>query len=45
MNLFDLKAGMNPHPVRIFVAEQSVDIPRVDCDMQAGRIDCRPFEQ
>ncbi|MDE2580562.1 MAG: glutathione S-transferase family protein [Rhodospirillales bacterium] len=36
MKLFDLKAGMNPRRVRIFLAEKGIDIPRVEVDMKAG---------
>lgn len=36
MRLYDLKAGMNPRRVRIFLAEKGVDIPRVEVDMAKG---------
>jgi glutathione S-transferase len=36
MKLFDMKAGMNPRRVRIFLAEKGVSIPRVEVDMLAG---------
>lgn len=36
MKLFDLRAGMNPRRVRIFLAEKGIDIPRVEVDMLAG---------
>ena len=35
MKLFDLKAGMTPRRVRIFLAEKGIDIPRVEIDRQA----------
>ena len=33
MKLYDLKAGMNPRRVRIFLAEKGIEIPRVEVDM------------
>lgn len=36
MKLFDLKAGMHPAHVRIFLAEKGIDIPHVEVDMQGG---------
>lgn len=36
MKLYDLKAGMNPRRVRIFLAEKGVTIPRVEVDMTKG---------
>ncbi|MCP1335537.1 glutathione S-transferase family protein [Futiania mangrovi] len=36
MKLYDLKAGLNPRRVRIFLAEKGIDIPIVPIDMAAG---------
>lgn len=36
MKLYNLKAGMNPRRVRIFLAEKGVEIPTVDIDMAKG---------
>lgn len=36
MKLYDLKAGMNPRRVRIFLAEKKISLPTVDVDMLAG---------
>ncbi|HOZ26994.1 MAG TPA: glutathione S-transferase family protein [Hyphomonadaceae bacterium] len=36
MKLYNLKAGMNPRRVRIFLAEKGVTIPTVDIDMMKG---------
>ena len=36
MKLYNLKAGMNPRRVRIFLAEKGVEIPTVDLDMAKG---------
>ncbi len=36
MKLYDLKAGMNPRRVRIFLAEKGVKIPSVELDMTRG---------
>ena len=36
MKLYDLKAGLNPRRVRIFLAEKGIDIPIVPIDMDAG---------
>lgn len=36
MKLYDLKAGMNPRRVRIFLAEKGVEVPMVDVDMMKG---------
>lgn len=36
MKLYDLKAGMNPRRVRIFLAEKGIDVPMVDVDMMKG---------
>ena len=36
MKLYNLKAGMNPRRVRIFLAEKGVQIPAVDVDMAKG---------
>jgi glutathione S-transferase len=33
MKLYDLKAGMNPRRVRIFLAEKGIDVPKVEVDM------------
>jgi glutathione S-transferase len=34
--LYDLKAGMNPRRVRIFLAEKGVTVPKVEVDMTTG---------
>jgi glutathione S-transferase len=34
--LYDLKAGMNPRRVRIFLAEKGVTVPKVEVDMMTG---------
>lgn len=36
MKLYDLKAGLNPRRVRIFLAEKGVTIPVVQVDMMKG---------
>jgi glutathione S-transferase len=36
VKLYNLKAGMNPRRVRIFLAEKGVTIPTVDIDMVKG---------
>ncbi len=36
MKLYDLKAGMNPRRVRIFLAEKGIEVPKVDVDMMKG---------
>lgn len=36
MKLYDLKAGMNPRRVRIFLAEKGVTVPVVSIDMMKG---------
>lgn len=36
MKLYDLKAGLNPRRVRIFLAEKGVTIPAVQVDMMKG---------
>ena len=36
MLLYDLKAGMNPRRVRIFLAEKGVTVPKVEVDMLKG---------
>ena len=36
MKLYDLKAGMNPRRVRIFLAEKGIEVPMVDVDMMKG---------
>lgn len=36
MKLYNLKAGMNPRRVRIFLAEKSIAIPIVEIDMEKG---------
>ena len=43
MKLYDLKAGMNPRRVRIFLAEKGVTIPRVEVDMAGGENRRAPF--
>ena len=36
MKLYNLKAGLNPRRVRIFLAEKGIEVPMVDIDMEAG---------
>jgi len=36
MKLYDLKAGMNPRRVRIFLAEKGVEVPIIPIDMMKG---------
>lgn len=36
MKLYDLKGGMNPRRVRIFLAEKGIEIPIQDVDMTKG---------
>lgn len=36
MLLYDLKAGMNPRRVRIFLAEKGISVPKVEVDMMKG---------
>lgn len=36
MKLYDLKAGVNPRRVRIFLAEKGVSVPSVEVDMIKG---------
>jgi glutathione S-transferase len=36
MKLYDLKAGMNPRRVRIFLAEKGIEIPIAPIDMMKG---------
>ena len=36
MKLYDLKNGLNPRRVRIFLAEKGISIPAVDVDMVKG---------
>ena len=43
MKLYDLKAGMNPRRVRIFLAEKGVTIPRVEVDMAVDENKQAPF--
>lgn len=43
MKLYDLKAGMNPRRVRIFLAEKGVPIPRVEVDMAGGENQREPY--
>ena len=43
MKLYDLKSGMNPRRVRIFLAEKGVTIPRVEVDMASGENRRPPF--
>lgn len=37
MKLYNLKAGVNPRRVRIFLAEKGVDVELVDFDMDVGQ--------
>jgi glutathione S-transferase len=43
MKLYDLKTGMNPRRVRIFLAEKGLTVDRVDVDMVAGENKLAPF--
>lgn len=43
MKLYDLKAGMNPRRVRIFLAEKGLTIPRVEVDMAGGENQRAPY--
>jgi len=43
MKLYDLKAGMNPRRVRIFLAEKGLTIPRVEVDMAGGENRRAPY--
>ncbi|MCX7306476.1 MAG: glutathione S-transferase, partial [Afipia sp.] len=43
MKLYDLKAGMNPRRVRIFLAEKGLTIPRVEVDMPGGENQRAPY--
>ncbi len=43
MKLYDLKAGMNPRRVRIFLAEKGVTLPRVEVDMAGGENQREPY--
>ncbi len=36
MKLYDLKAGLNPRRVRIFLAEKGVPIEKIDIDLSSG---------
>jgi glutathione S-transferase len=36
MKLYNLKAGLNPRRVRIFLAEKRLTVPMVDIDMEKG---------
>ena len=36
MKLYDLKAGMNPRRVRIFLAEKGIEVPIAPVDMTKG---------
>ena len=36
MKLYDLKAGMNPRRLRIFLAEKGIEVPTVAIDMMKG---------
>ena len=43
MKLYDMKAGMNPRRVRIFLAEKGLSIPRVEVDMAGGENRRAPY--
>ena len=43
MKLYDLKTGMNPRRVRIFLAEKGLAMERVDVDMSAGENKQPPY--
>ena len=43
MKLYDMKAGMNPRRVRIFLAEKGLNIPRVEVDMAGGENRRAPY--
>jgi glutathione S-transferase len=36
MKLYNLKAGLNPRRVRIFLAEKAITVPTLDLDMEKG---------
>jgi glutathione S-transferase len=36
VKLYDMKSGMNPRRVRIFLAEKGISLPTVEVDMAAG---------
>lgn len=36
MQLYDLKAGLNPRRVRIFLAEKGISVPTIEVDMIGG---------
>lgn len=43
MKLYDLKTGLNPRRVRIFLAEKGVTIPTVEIDMMGGENKAETF--
>ena len=43
MKLYDLKAGLNPRRVRIFLAEKGIAIPTVEIDMMGGENKAETF--
>lgn len=43
MKFYDLKAGMNPRRLRIFLAEKGIDVPKVEVDMPGGENRAEPF--
>ena len=43
MKLYDLKAGLNPRRVRIFLAEKGITIPTVEIDMMGGENKAETF--
>ena len=43
MKLYDLKTGLNPRRVRIFLAEKGITIPTVEIDMMGGENKAETF--
>ena len=43
MKFYDLKAGMNPWRLRIFLAEKGINVPKVEVDMPGGENRAEPF--
>lgn len=43
MKLYDLKSGLNPRRVRIFLAEKGLSIPTVEIDMMGGENKAETF--
>ena len=43
MKLYDLKSGLNPRRVRIFLAEKGLSVPTVEIDMMGGENKAETF--